>query len=270
MRLWLWLAASFLVSVPQVIPQQPADSTPVGSKIWIGRHAEFEEFLRTATIERTEATPVGINSPRHAYFASGGLARGAAIKRLPPGRVGGFFESYKSEIAAYKLDRLLQLDMVPPTVERRVNGEAVSVQLWVEGTRMWKDVQRSKERAPDAAAWNRQLHRVQVFDDLVGNIDENAGNLLVDREWNLIKIDHSRAFSDTLAQPFDVERTIRQIDRAFFDRIASLDPQAVRRELGDLLTENNAFRALFARRDEIVKAFERLARKNGDASVFVP
>ena len=35
----------------------------------------------------------------------------------------GYWESYKSEIAAYELDKLLGLDMIPPTVERRVQGE---------------------------------------------------------------------------------------------------------------------------------------------------
>ena len=32
-------------------------ASPVGSKIWVGRYAEFEEFLRTATIERVTTFP---------------------------------------------------------------------------------------------------------------------------------------------------------------------------------------------------------------------
>ena len=71
-----------------------------------------------------------MTDPRRAFFASPGLAASAAVKHLPPGKRNGFYESYKSEIAAYKLDRILQLDMVPPTVERNVGGNLVSVQLW--------------------------------------------------------------------------------------------------------------------------------------------
>ena len=67
--------------------------------------------------------------PRHGFFAPGGLAAGATVKNLPPRRLRGFFESYKSEIAAYKLDKLLALEMVPPTVARIVDGEVMSVQL---------------------------------------------------------------------------------------------------------------------------------------------
>jgi hypothetical protein len=265
--LWLALAVAFPFSqAPDSVT--PQAEQPASSKIWIGRYAEFEEFLRTAKIERTVGTPVGILAPRHALFAPGGLANGAALKKVPPGRREGYWESYKSEIAAYKLDRLLELDMVPPTVERHVDGEYASVQLWVENTRMLKEIQALKVRDPDVERWNRQLHRVQVFDDLVGNIDENAGNLLFDRAWNFVKIDHSRAFTDAVTLPFDLKETVKRIDRPFFERIKALDQATVKRELGNLL-EGGALGALFRRRDMIVKAFADLVKKNGEDQVLV-
>ncbi|MBI4521470.1 MAG: hypothetical protein HY701_11580 [Gemmatimonadetes bacterium] len=75
---------------------------------------------------------VGVLGIRRGYFTPGGLAASAAVRNIRPGRRDGFWESYKSEIAAYRLDRLLELDMVPPTVERRYNRESVSVQLWAD------------------------------------------------------------------------------------------------------------------------------------------
>ena len=269
----MWSMLSLLLSLlaPVQAPATPAAAPaegPPSSKIWIGRYAEFEEFLRTAKIERTVGTPVGILAPRHALFAPDGIAKGASVKKVPPGRQEGFFESYKSEIAAYKLDRILELDMVPPTIERKVDKDLVSVQLWIEDTRMLKEIQAQKLQDPNTDRWNKQLHRVYVFDDLVGNIDENAGNLLFDRAWNFIKVDHSRAFTDTATLPFDVEKRIRQIDRPFFDRVKGLDQATVKREIGNLL-EAGGLPALFRRRDAMVKAFEELAKKNGEAQVFV-
>jgi hypothetical protein len=265
MWLWLWLAVWFAVPVQQAPAGAPAQAQQVlSSKIWIGRYTEFEEFLRTAKLVRSEGTPVGVLAPRHAFFEPGGLANGAAVKKISPQRRDGFFESYKSEIAAYKMDRLLQLDMVPPTVERRVDGELASVQLWIENARMLKDVKAQKLRAPDAEAWNRQLYRVYTFDHLVGNIDENEGNLLFDAAWNFIKVDHSRAFSDTL----NVKYPLTRIDRPFFERVKALDQATVRREIGNLL-EVGALNAMFRRRDAIVQTFERLATKNGEDNVFV-
>ena len=43
-----------------------------------------------------------------------------AWRSLPPGIYRGFWESYKTEIAAYEIDKLLKLDMVPPSVERQL------------------------------------------------------------------------------------------------------------------------------------------------------
>jgi hypothetical protein len=79
------------------------------------------------------------------------------MRTLGPGRYDGFFESYKSEVAAW-LDRLSKLDMVPPAVERRYNGAPVSLQLFAENATMLKEVN-EKKRAPDPGKWNYQLHR---------------------------------------------------------------------------------------------------------------
>jgi hypothetical protein len=257
-----------LVPAPQLAAAAPTQAArPTGSKVWIGRYADFEDFLKTAKIERFEDTKVGVTLPKHCFFTPGGLAAGAICKNLPPGYSDGLFESYKSEIAAYKLDRLLQLDMVPPTVERRVNGALQSVQLWVENVLTVKEVlERKLQPAPaDANQWDREFYRQRVFDDLVGNIDSNQGNLLFDRAWNRILVDFSRAFTDTREQPYPLTR----IDRSFLNRIKSLDRDTLRREIGDLLP-SGGLGALLLRRDDIVKAFERLVKEKGESQVFLP
>jgi len=266
-----WLTLALLVTAP-IAAQQPSTSVapalaPANSKIWVGHYREFEEFLRTAEFVRFGNTPVGVLAPRHGYFAPGGLAAGGSVKSVAPGRRDGFFESYKSEIAAYQLDRLLQMDMVPPTVERTVGGRPSAVQLWVEGARMLKDIQAQKTPLPQTVAWNRQIYRQRVFDDLTANIDDNAGNLLIDGAWNLIKIDHSRAFTGLMTMPFEKQRT--RIDRPFFERLKALDRDTLRREIGALV-EGGAVDALLSRRDTIVKQFEKLVATNGEAQVLLP
>ena len=230
-------------------------SAAPSSKVWIGRYAEHEEFLRTASIVRTKVT--GTN--QRVFFKPGGLAAGAALKQ----------HSYKLEIAGYKLDLLVTLDMVPPTVEVRYNGGVAALQLWVLNTRMLKQLNERTVRAPDPAKWNYQLHRAYAFEDLVANLDENEGSPIIDPQWNLIILDHSLAFTNTLAQPYEIGKKLNQIDRSFFDRMKALDKATVKRAIGDLV-DAGALDALFARRDSIVEALEKLAAQKGANQVFTP
>ncbi len=249
-------------------PQAASPPAPASARVWVGRYAEFEEFLRIAEIERTTSVGTGILGIRRAHFKPGGLAASAALRSIQPGRYGGFFESYRSEIAAYRLDRLLELDMVPPTVERRHDGNWVSLQLWTENTKMLKEVEEQKLAFPSTLEWSRQLNRQRLFDDLVANIDENKGNLLFDAAWNIIKIDCSRCFTNALTQPFEVGRIVLRVDRPFFERLKALDRETLRREIGTYV-EGGAVDVLLARRNDIVKRIERLVKDRGEAQVFL-
>jgi hypothetical protein len=236
---------------------------PSGAKIWLGRYGEFEDYLRTAAIDKVGNIPVGVTHPQRAYFAAGGIAGSAALKHLQTGIQGGYWESYKSEIAAYKLDRVLGLNMVPPTVERRVGADLASMQLWVENCKLLKDV--DQKTSPDKDAWAKQVWRQRTFDNLIANIDRNAGNLLVDDHWNLILIDHSRAFAQN-TMPFMKEMT--RIDRAFYEKLKALDEATLMRELKPWVLTAGNVRDILKRRDKIVAHFDELARQTSPAQVF--
>lgn len=235
---------------------------PAGSKIWIGREAEFEAFLATAPVERLEQIPVGVTKPMRAFVEPGGPATSFVFKPLTPSRAHDYWESYKAEIAAYELDKLLGLGMVPPTVERRLKGKLGSAQLWVDNCSLVRD--RDTTKAPDIGAWNRQVYRQRIWDNLTGNIDRNQGNLLVDEAWNLILIDHSRAFTATTRMPFEMHR----IDREFFERLKALDEATVKARVGKWLFDGP--KPLLKRRDRIVQHFEKLIAERGEQAVLIP
>ena len=252
--------ASQAPEVPAAASAPAAKST--GSKIWIGHEREIEEYIKTAPIDHVAHVPVGVTRPLHAFFSAGGPAAGIVFKPLAPGRREGYFESYKSEIAAYVLDQLLGLGMVPPTVEREYQRELGSAQLWVESCKLLKQVDPNTSK--DITAWNRQVYRQRIWDNLTGNIDRNAGNLLVDPEFNLILIDHSRAFTSTMQMPFPMTR----IDRDLFERLKTLPEQDIKTRLSGLLFDGPG--ALLKRRTYIVKHFEQLIAKQGEGAVLIP
>jgi hypothetical protein len=258
------LAAATLAVAPHAQQPAPAPAQAAipsdGSKRWIGHEAEYEDFIRTAEVVKIEDTSVGVTHPKHCLFAPGGLVSGIVFKPLQPGKVHGFFESYRSEIAAYELDKLLGLHMVPPTVERKVHGETGSAQMWVDDVVLLKT--RDATSAPDLAAWNREVFRQRIFDNLIANIDRNQGNLLLDPIWNLILIDHSRAFTAAPTMPFPMTR----IDRDLYGKLKALDEPTLKARLGKLLYDGP--KPLLQRRDKILKAFDEKIALYGEAAVL--
>jgi hypothetical protein len=221
---------------------QPASLPDVGSKIWIGRYHEMEEYLRTADCDRIE-----VFKPSYAArctFKPGGPIHSMAWRSPSPGPNRGFHESYKTEIAAYEVDRLLKMDMVPPTVERRLQGNDGAAQLWVENI-----VDGKAGVSPDQAhrtAWENQIVVMTMFDNLIGNRDRNVGNMLRDPAWNLILIDHSRAFgTDT-----GLGQKMNRADKAFWAKIESLTRKQLDTALGTSLDEGQ-ITAILERRDRM-------------------
>jgi hypothetical protein len=256
------LVALLVSALPQAQPQPPTagQSKPVAcSNVWHDREKDFEEFLRDAKVEKVADIPIGVTRPKRAYVAGGGLARSFAWKPLPPGRQSGYFESYKSEIAAYELDKRLGLVMVPVTVERRVDHTLGAAVLWLEGVRSWETVL----PLPKPATWSHQIARMKMFDDLIGNSDRNKGNLLVDDDWHLYLIDHSRAFVTDTKLP----QELQNVDRKLWERMLALDAESLKADMNKWL-DSVQIQALLRRRDAMKKKIDALVAKNGDKVFF--
>lgn len=247
------LVALLVAALPQ------GEAASVCANVWKGRNAEVEQFLRTAGVEKLAEIPIGVTRPRRAYLPAGGPAGSFAWKPLSPGTRNGYFESYKSEIAAYELDKMLGLDMVPVAVERAVKGETGAAILWLERVRAWETVL----PLPKPPSWDRELARMKMFDDLIGNGDRNKGNLLVDAEWHLFLIDHSRAFATDSRLP----QELQSIDRRLWNAMLKLDAATVRSSLGQWL-DSRQIQALLRRRDAMAKKIQALVAKRGEAIFF--
>jgi hypothetical protein len=122
-----------------------------------------------------------------------------------------------------------------------------------------------KVEPPDPERWNREMWVIRVFDQLIGNVDNNLTNFLITKDWHVWMIDFSRAFRPykTLRKPEDLVRC----DRRLLDNLRQLDKPLLEQKLRPYLTRSD-IEALLARRDEIVKYFaDEIARK-GEAAVL--
>ena len=125
-------AVAFSFAVP-LFAQAPA--AVISAKIWTDRAPEIEAYLKAAEVVGMEDLKVGVTKPRKAKLAPGGPVDAFSWKAIKPGRYSGYWESYKSEIAAYELDKLLGLGMIPPTVEKRFEGNLGAAVMWASPTR---------------------------------------------------------------------------------------------------------------------------------------
>jgi hypothetical protein len=176
-----------------------------------------------------------------------------------------FRDSYKFNIAAYRLDRLINLNMVPVSVERKVGGNLASVTWWVDDVQMM-EAERYKKKisAPNRAVWLDQMANVRIFNELVYNTDPNLGNLLITNDWAIRLVDFSRAFriSAELRKPENLSR----IDRRVYDGIRALTREKVEAALGSVLRESE-IDGLMARKGRILQFFDAGIAEKGAAMV---
>lgn len=239
--------------------QAPADTA--SAKIWLDKdkREQIESYLKTAEVVSMEELKVGVTRPKRAMLAPGGPVDSIAFKNVPPGRSTGYWESYKSEIAAYELDKVLGLDMVPPTVEKRVKGNLGAAVMWCQGVKSFKDFG-GVPSAPGAkmVEWNRQLAKAKMFDNLIGNQDPNLGNWLVDSSWNLILIDHTRAFTSDKSM---VHKKMDHVDGVLWDKMKALTVEDLTPLLSPYIGKGE-IKAIIQRRDAMQEDYDKLAAAN--------
>jgi hypothetical protein len=238
-----------------------AQAPGTSARTWVGHEAVMEAHLRTAQVARLEDIGTGVTRPRRAYLTPSTPFESFVWKVIPPGRHGGYEDSYKSEIAGYLLDRRLDLHMVPPAVERQVEGETGAAVMWLDGP---QSVKQTGGKVPSGAIWGRAIRRMQMFDNFIGNKDRNAGNILIGSPGELILIDHSRAFIADEKLPFAFER----VDADLWDRLTRLTRDDLVKAIGPWV-DQEAIDAMLQRRKRMEDQVSRLVKKHGRALVIL-
>jgi len=245
----------------------------------IKEREKWEEFLETAEIVDQEQmkTREAVTEPWVLTLEKEGITR-QAIWKNPEGRLRGFLENWKWEIAAYRLDKYLGLQMVPPTVEKRFRGNRGSCQLWIENVKSLKDIEEEKIQKPSYKIYpfNQALYLQRAFDNLIANEDRHLNQFLITDDWRMILIDHSRTFRTSgkfvKSLIYDEKfkegpRLMSSLPRDLYEKMKSLTTEIIRDVVGEYLTDKE-IEATLVRRDLIVQWVENRIKQMGEDQVL--
>lgn len=234
-----------------------------------------EKFLSTAKVTRRRSAGLGITGSQRLTMELDGLVHEAhwqvidEFKTVFQGARGtemNFRDTYKYNIAGYHLDRMLDMNMIPVSVKRRLDGSEGSVTWWVDDVMMnGLDRYKKKIEPPDKDRWNRQMFVAHVFDQLIANTDRNLGNFVITKDWTVWLVDHTRAFRAVRGIP--EPKNLTKCCRALLERLRTISKDEIETKLSPWVGKFE-MQGLLARKDLIVAHFDKRIASQGESNVL--
>jgi hypothetical protein len=246
----------------------------------LAERPRWEKFLKNSKLVKDEqpwGTKEAVTEPFRLTLERDGTVR-QAIWKNASGRIRGYLENWRWEIAAYRLDKHLKLYMIPPTVERRFKGDRGSCQLLIDSkiSFMEKEVQGLKVPEDKLTAWNHAVYLQRAFDNLIANDDRHGRNIRITEDWRVILIDHSRSFRTTKKLTKNLiydeknkagPKLMKQMPRDFVEKLKALDFEKLQEIVDEYLTKKE-INAVLLRRDLILAWLNKRISELGEAEVL--
>jgi len=245
----------------------------------VAEREKWEEFLQNAEVVEQEqmVSREAVTSPWVLTLEKDGV-RQKALWKNPEGLLKGWVENWKWEIAAYRLDKHLGLNMVPPTVEKRFRGNRGSCQLWIDAKMSLKQKMEKNIDTPSYKVfpWNRALFLQRAFDNLIANEDRHQNQYLITEDWRMILIDHSRTFRTSKKfttrliyseKGKESKYLMKELPRAFYEKLKALNQKVILEVVGEYLTDKE-IEAVLMRRDLMVQWIEDRIKQFGEDKVI--
>lgn len=267
MGAWFFLAAAMTLAAPQESrqPAAPTTTIPAVAVAPVPADGEIERFLKEADVISTKSTKKGVTDSLRATLSDGKLTHDAQIQNIDEskrefrsnqGVEFDFRDSFAFNIAAYKIDRLIGLNMVPVSIGRTHRSAPTAFTWWIDDVLMDEgDKVKNKVDPPNPGFYSRQRVMMYVFDELIANIDRNQGNIIYTKDWRIWLIDHTRAFRKNSS--LKVPGRITRCDKQVYERLKTLDRETLKAEVGKQL-DDGQIKSLLARRDAIIKKLDSI------------
>jgi hypothetical protein len=236
---------------------------------------DMEKFLQAGRIVKKKESSKGVTSAYRVTLSDGDLTHDAQVQNVdiakaffevdPRHSEVNFKDSYRYNIAAYRLATLLGLDNVPMSVERVVDGKPAAVTWWLDN--VMDDGDRRKKKISNSNPLRAADYYgvMYVFDELIQNRDRNQGNIVWSPDSRMWLIDHTRAFR--MGRELMKPENLTRIERTLWEKLRALDRQVFTESVGKTLTKDE-IDSLFDRRDRLVQFFDQKIATLGEAKIL--
>lgn len=220
--------------------------------------AAIEEYLKSAEI--VSAWPdenAGRTEPWDVELDDGKVKRRAIFKHRRQCRPHPRPDCYKYELAAYELSKLIDLPIVPPTVERLIRGIPGSLQLRLEGCRALDSIEEDPIEGLDQEGFHKNMLDILVFENLTyystGGDDFNEDIFIRPEDSWLWRVDFGQSFAPKVE--LLLEREVLHCSTQLLERLQSLTESEIRESLKNLLNDEE-MDALIKRKDMLQKILQ--------------
>ncbi|MGH8308183.1 MAG: metallophosphoesterase [Steroidobacteraceae bacterium] len=163
----------------------------------------------------------------------------------------GRASGWEREVAAYRLDKLIGLDMIPATVAREHGGQRGALQFRVEGSESLETLEKRQARFGGWCPLDAQYTLMAAFDAVIDNPGRTAANIwLSPDEWLVRLTAHSATFSNS--RKLGTRANGLVLPNELVLRLGALTREQLVKELGQWLRRGE-IDALLARRDELLR-----------------
>ena len=156
------------------------------------------------------------------------------------------------ELAAYELDRMLQLGMIPVTIRREIDGNQGTLQFVPADAITERERVATGQVGAVPCGLEKQQAAMHVFDALINNVVRTPSTMLYSPEdWLLMLVDHEYSFGADSDRPEHLKDVDLAIGNQWREALRKLDDDTLHDALGDLLDEQQ-LAALGRRRDILI------------------
>jgi hypothetical protein len=205
--------------------------------------SDIESELRTAPLTTTqEQSGDGV---MRLSLTLGGYELG--VDFIPGGRDA---DEFLPDVAAYRLDQILGIDMVPITVARTVDGKRGSLRLMPR--RLVSEADRLAAGGSGYCPLRDQFQAMYVFDALLDFPRPTEALRYAPGGWSLTLVGHDGAFGTGRSVPKHLAPVLADLDANWRERLESLQKDELESHLGDVLNKRR-IAALLKRRDQMTR-----------------